>query len=553
MMKFTPGLSLSRRTAVGGIAAAGALILTGRAGAQAGAEPVVETRLGKLRGLRHETGYSFKGVRYAVADRFMPPRKPKPWSGVQDALEFGASAPSSNPNPPAGGGGFSGGVQFPRASAAAPGPRPPESEDCQYLNVWTSALNDGRKRPVMVSLHGGFFFGGSGAGVDGSRLAARGDVVVVSVNHRLNAFGYTHLADHLGDEFAHSGNAGMLDIIAALEWVRDNIDRFGGDPQRVMVFGTSGGGMKTSFLMASPRAKGLLHRAGIQSGPGLKFMERADAAAVTDRLLSRLNLDRGRAADLVRVPTRDLLAAYHAVSAELPAARFIDLPCFAPVIDPELLPHHPFSPHAAELTRSIPLITGWTGQEMTFFMGADPEGFELDEAGLEERARGYLGEQSSAILAQYRQAMPDASPSRLYIQSFSDCSVMLPAVALADRKAAGGTAPVYAYRLDYQSPALDGKIGAPHNMELPLIFDTVDYSRPLFGPSEEPVRLARQMSSAWVQFAATGDPNGAGTDLPEWPRYTVDDREVMLLDTVPQVAKDPVRMERTALAPLLKV
>jgi len=513
-------------------------------------EPIAETRQGKVRGALLGNVMAFKGIRYAVASRFMPPVRPEPWTGIKDALAYGAVAPQSNPNPPPGPP-YVILAQLPRPANAPPPAKAEESEDCLFLNVWTSGLKDGRKRPVMVWLHGGFFYGGSGSSGDGEALAKRGDVVVVSLNHRLNAFGYMHLGDMGGGDFAHSGNAGMLDIIAALEWVRDNIEAFGGDPKRVMVFGASGGGMKTTFLMASPRARGLIHRAGVQSGPGLRFMERDTAAHATDLFFREVGLKSGDIAGLRALSITQMLTGYHAVAAKLPPKRFIDLPSFAPVIDPDLLPRHPFSPDAAPLTRDIPMLIGWNGQEMSFFMGNDPAGFELDEAGLRKRLEGFLGDKADAADALYRQALPGASPSRRYIQAFSDYSLMTPVLAQADRKAAAGGGAVYTYRFDKKSPALGGKLGALHTSEAPYVFDAVEKSAAITGDTPEARALASSMSDAWVRFAATGDPNGGS--LPHWPRYTPAGRSIMLLDDQCRVADDPAAAARELMTPLLGV
>lgn len=539
----------SRRDTLGLVVAAGVVLMSGGASAQADG-PIVETRHGRLRGAQLPGCHVFRGIRYAAADRFMPPRAPEPWAGVREATAFGASAPQTNASPPPGPP-YVILAQLPRPANAPPQQRLPESEDCLFLNVWTPAVRDGRKRAVMVWLHGGFFYSGSGSTTDGSRIAARGDAVVVSVNHRLNAFGYTHLADIAGPGFAQSGNVGMLDIVAALQWVRDNIEAFGGDPKRVMVFGTSGGGMKTSFLMASPRAKGLIHRAGVQSGPGLRFMERDAASQATERLLAELGLPRGRAADLATVPMARLLAGYHAVAAQTKPARFIDLPCFAPVIDPVVLPRHPFSPDAAPQTRDIPLLIGWNAQEMSFFWGNDPDAFTLDEGGLESRATALLGDGAPAVLTRYRDMLPQATPARRYLQLASDYNLMLPVIAQAERHARASRAGTWLYRLDYQSPALGGKLGALHTMEGPLLFDTVEASRALLGPGDAPQALATTMSGAWTRFAQTGDPSGGGA--PAWPRYDAKARATMLFDTpTSRVARDPGADARRALAPWLR-
>jgi para-nitrobenzyl esterase len=477
----------------------------------------------------------------------MPPHAPAPWTGVRDALVFGATAPQTNPNPPAGPP-YVITAQFPRPANAPSPAKAFESEDCLFLNVWTASIDRSVRRPVMVWLHGGFFYGGSGATGDGSALARHGDVVIVSLNHRLNAFGYCHLAD-FGRDYAHSGNAGMLDIVAALEWVRDNIEAFGGDPRRVMVFGASGGGMKTSFLMASPRARGLIHRAGVQSGPGLRFMERDAASRATELLFVELGLKPGDVGTLRTMPMQQLLGGYHAVAAKLPPKRFIDLPSFSPVIDADLLPHHPFSPEAAPLARPIPMLIGWNAQEMSFFMGNDPAGFDLDEAGLRVRLQGFMGDRSDAAYDLYERKYPGTSPSRRYIQAFSDYSLMVPVLAQADRKAAAGGGATYAYRFGRQSPALGGKLGALHTSEAPYVFDLVDKSAVMTGNTPEAQALAGVMSSAWVHFAATGNPNATG--VPYWPAYAEADRQIMLLDDRCSLASNPQAEERKLMAPLL--
>lgn len=511
--------------------------------------PVAATTHGRVEGLVVDSALTFKGIPYARAQRFMPPVAPEAWAGVRPAASFGASALQTNANPPPG----PPAVILPQISqpegAPPPPPPPPESENCQYLNVWTSGLRDGGKRPVMVWLHGGFFYGGSGSTVDGSALAGRGDVVVVSVNHRLNVFGFCDLRD-FGDEFAHSGNAGMLDIIAALEWVRDNIEEFGGDPERVTVFGTSGGGMKAAFLMASPVAKGLFHRVAAHSGPGLRFMEPERSRAATEMLFRELGLSSGDVGALLKMPSDRLLAAYHAVAAALRPARFTDLASFAPVIDPDLLPRHPFSPDAAPLTREVPMILGWNAQEMTFFMGNDPEGFELDEGGLEARMEALFASKAAEILSLYRAAFPGISPSQLWIQAYSDYSVMAPVIAQAERRVASQGAPTWLYRLDFQSPALGGKLGALHTLEGNLLFNQPQRGRALLGDGPEPVGLARVMSSAWVRFATEGDPNGA-EGLPAWPAFELSERGVMRFDTQCSAVSDPDADIRRAMSALL--
>ena len=518
-------------------------------------EPVVETSHGKVSGALIDGVYVFKGLRYGAStagdNRFMPPREPQPWAGVLPALTFGDSAPQSNPTPARAG--ASSRIilsQLPRPSDGTPPPvKPRESEDCLFLNVWTSGLNDGRRRPVMLWLHGGFFSVGSGSSDDSLHLAKRGDVVNVTVNHRLNVFGFSHLGDLGGADFAHSGNAGMLDIIAALKWVHDNIERFGGDPKRVLVFGVSGGGMKTAFLMAAPPAKGLFHRACVQSGPGLKMMERDAANRVSEMLLHELGLTTKQVSALKTLPIETLMAARFAVEAKVPAGNFTDLTSFAPVIDPEVLPHHPFSPHAAVLSKNIPLLIGSNQTDMVFFMGDDAAAFSLDEAALGIRLERFLGDRSAAVLLAYRRDYPHYSPADLYIQIWSDYSIGGPTLIEAERKVASNGAPAFVYRFDWRTPVLGGKLRSLHTLETPFVFNNVAGASALTGAGPEALRLAEEMSEAWVSFATSGDPNSPESGLPHWPTYQYQPgtRATMLFDTTSRVTNDPARDARVAL------
>ena len=354
--------------------------------------PIVETAHGKVRGVAADGVSSFKGIPYGAStagrNRFMPPVAPTPWPGVRDALSYGPSAPQ-NPSSMRG-------LVDPKSAFAAYGDADGivESEDCLVLNVWTPAADDSSARPVMVWLHGGGFQASSGSPpiYDGSNLARRGDVVVVSVNHRLGALGYTFFAGIGGSDFSDSRNAGMLDLVAALDWVRGNIAKFGGDPRKVTIFGESGGGQKVSTLMAMPAAKDLFHRAVVQSGPGLKMNKLSHANEVAEMLLAELGLSRGQVREAQSVPVERIVAAQAAVQIKLGARVPGFIQGFSPVVDGVTLPRHPFDPDAPDVSAGVPLIIGYNRTEMTLFMAGDAKAFSLDEDGLHRRAGRLLGD-----------------------------------------------------------------------------------------------------------------------------------------------------------------
>src|SRR3984885_6048167 len=325
--------------------------------ALARAEPsgavVADTAFGKVRGEEVQGIKIFKGVPYGATtagqNRFMPPADPAPWPGVRDALHYGPSTPQSDPGSPR--------AVSPLSTASAN--LPPESEDCLVLNVWTPALKDGRKRPVLFWCHGGGFVSGSGSspGTDGANLARRGDVVVVTINHRLNVLGFTYLAEFGGSDFAASGDVGMLDIVHALGWVRKNIEQFGGDPNTVMIFGQSGGGRKVGTLLAMPSAKGLFHRAVIESGPTIKLVDRDQAIRVAEMLLMKLNVDKAQVRELQKMPVGRIMVA---------------------------------------LSADVPLMLGSTRTEMTLL--SDAAAFSLDEAGMRSRVKSLAGNSSDDLI-----------------------------------------------------------------------------------------------------------------------------------------------------------
>lgn len=515
-------------------------------------DSTVETTNGKVRGRSIAGIHSFLGLRYGAStgglNRFLPPQKPQPWPGIQDAFFYGNSAPQSNP--------AQRGADFSRSDigklvAGTDGPPPPESEDCLFLNVWTPGVNDNGKRPVMFWLHGGGFTTGSDSSAlfIGANLARRGDVVVVGINHRLGALGFTHLGDLAGGAFVHSGNVGMLDAVAALQWVRDNIERFGGDPTRVMIFGESGGGQKVSMLLGSPPAKGLFHRAVIESGPGPKMMERARATEIAGMLLAEVGLDARRVRELQSLPLEKILGAQFAVSAKLRGmAGIID--GFAPVLDPAVLPAHPFYPHATQISADVPVIIGNNRTEMTLF--ADPAAFSLDESGMKARVKGLLGDRADQVIAVYRHANPHATPSELFFSIWTDDPTTIFSNNIAERRAALGRAPTYRYRFDWETPALGGRLKSPHTLEMPFVFDNTQVAPGLTGgASPEAVALAARVSETWIAFASRGDPNSNKSGLPAWPAYDSERRATMLFNNESRVADDPAREERKIMDSIL--
>jgi para-nitrobenzyl esterase len=514
----------------------------------------VEISSGRIRGGHSRGALAFKGIPYAGPvsgrNRFKEAPKVRPWTGVRDATRLG---------PPA--------MQGPGTTYGEH--EPAYSEDCLVLNVWTPAVNDGGKRPVMFYCHGGGFTTGSGGQniQDGARLAATYDVVVVAVNHRLGLFGYLYLAELGGSEYATSGNQGMLDIVAALRWVKENVSVFGGDPGNVMVFGESGGGEKTATLMAMPAAQGLFHKTGIQSGAMVRGLHEDVATETARRLLAGLGLGTHEATRLAEVPAQKLIAiqlegSRHAGPLSVPTAAYLashpTLPPgiaalrakhpgeWGPVVDGKLLPRDPFDPTAPRLSAAVPLLIGNTHDEAVFDHRNDAAYFHADAAEIGARMRLKLGDAAERVLAAYRHAMPNATPIERAIAIETATFMGNNTVLLADRKAQQPAA-VYRYRYDHRSDVpiqgTDWTLRACHASDIAVAF--YNYEMPdLQGHGPGLAAASRAMSGYFCSFARSGIPSARGQ--PAWPRYeTTRARPVMLLDGRCRVAFDPGGEERT--------
>jgi para-nitrobenzyl esterase len=522
--------------------AAASYLTLGRAWGQNSSFVEAQTAFGRIRGADIGGIKTFKGVPYggttAGANRFLPPTTPTAWTGVRDALEWGPSAPQRLPGSQAAGSAL---------SVAAAG-LPSEGEDCLVLNIWTPAVNDGRRRPVMFWCHGGGFATGSGSSpvTEGEHLARRGDVVVVSINHRLNVLGFSFLEAHGGADFAGSGDAGMLDIVQALRWVRDNIAEFGGDPANVTAFGQSGGGRKVATLLTMPSAKGLFHRAIIESGATLKLVERDQATRVADTLMSTLGLGHGEVRQLQTLPLTRIMAAYFQVVRDMNVDQMTM--GFSPTVDGNFVPRHPFHPDASAVSASVPLMIGSTRTELT--SSADAESFSLSEDALRTRIAALAGHDSARVIDIYRRTNPQATPSDLYFLIASDHRYSAPVMKIAERRAALGAGPVYLYYFRWESPYDGGRLRSPHTVEIPFAFDNLDAS-PLTADSPEAPALAERVSNAWIAFARTGNPNTP--KLPAWPVFDATARATMVFDNVSAVVNDPIREERRVMFELLEL
>jgi para-nitrobenzyl esterase len=521
---------LGRGTAAAGVVMGAARALTA-AKSEAAEGPVVETTSGKIRGVIIDKVYAFKGVPYgastAGAGRFMPPVKPQPWTDIKETTHVGHRSPQQP-----------GLLEIPEVAATSG--QGPMGEDCLVLNVWTNGLKGSRKRPVMLWLHGGGFASGSGdySIYDGANLARKRDVVTVTVNHRLNVFGYLYLADIGGSKYADASNAGHRDIVLALEWVRDNIANFGGDPNNVTIFGQSGGGGKVATLMAMPSAKGLFHRAICQSGASIKGVSRANGTRTAQALLTKLNLKPDQIDQLQNVPFDQLTEAIKGVGG------------FGPVVDGKTLTHDPFDPGAPEESATVPLLIGTVEEEVNFFHATplDP----IDDADLHKRvkqaARGADDATVDNLIAIYKKGRPGKSNVEIYQMIATDAGFSGSVHTEADRKTAQGKAPVYKYYFTWQSPVREGKLRCFHTLEIPFVMENVDEGKSMTGSGQDRYALSDKMSAAWTAFARTGNPNAKG--IPHWPAFTADQRATMVFNDEVKLVNDPYKEARLAIAAL---
>ena len=510
---------------------------------------VANTEYGKVRGYTLRGIHYFLGMPYGAdtsgANRFMPPQKPKPWTDVYPALWWGNSAPQNMENRYAN----------KYYSFRDHWNYDDVSEDCLRINVFTPALNDGKKRPVMFWIHGGGFTAGNAIeqdGYNGENFARLGDVVFCSINHRLGPLGYCNLAGVGGEKYAASGNVGMMDIVAALEWVRDNIAHFGGDPGNVTIMGQSGGGAKVCILTAMPSAKGLFHKAVVLSGASRKgadkdFSEKLGAAVLKEAGLSAAEIDK-----LQSMPWKDFYTI--ATKAQQNLAREAGpgggmMRGFSPVVDGRILPQHPYDPVAAPTAADVPMIISSVEHEQSIsWTDSALESMTIDQVveRLKTRA-GFgagFGDKAKDVVDAYVKAFPGRKPVEIWCLASSNRQGV---VALADVKSKQA-APVFVNWFTWQPPLFDNRIRAFHCVDISFWFYNTDLMLTHTGGGPRPRALSAKMAGALLQFMKTGDPNGTG--LPKWPKYTSAKGETMIFDDTCVAKNDPDREARKALPAL---
>lgn len=529
-------LKISRRTA---LRLVGASLVAATAHAAGQRAPIARTRSGLVEGYWDLGVAAFKGIPYGGRvdgdRRWTPATRPEPWTGKLRANRFGPRAMQNDADNLA--------FLSPELAALLSQGSPPVeqwapmSENCLTLNVWSAELGRSAKRPVMVWLHGGGYFSEVPPlwWNEGTNLAKSGDVVVVTVRHRLAAFGYLNLTDLGASDLPHAGNVGNLDLVHALQWVHENIGEFGGDPGNVTIFGESGGGAKVSTLLAMSSAKGLFHKAIIQSGAGLRVKERAQTAAGASAVIEAAGGSVDRLWEFRSLPAAAIVAAQSKVGAKW-------LGLTGPMLDPSDLPSHPFDPVATAISADVPIIVGTNRDEASVVFSAIPGVYDLTWDGLQKMAAGMFGERSDSLIETFKKSRPEATPSNVLFGISTNQMMRVPSIQLAERKSAQGKAPVFMYLLTYETEVLDGQLGAPHLLDIPFVFNNPNIA--YVGKRAARFELARQMSGAWAAFAHTGHPDHSS--IPHWQPYTKDVRATMIFDERPALVNDPDAAERLA-------
>jgi len=473
-------------------------------------EPIVKTTYGSITGGIADGVFSFKGIPYAKAERFMPPQAPDAWEGVREQTTFGPIAMQVNSWSP--------------ESAM-------NEQKLFTVNVWTRGINDGKKRPVMFWLHGGGFSVGASDDpiTDGKMLAQKGDIVLVSVNHRLNILGFLDLSA-FGDQYAHSANVGMLDVVAALEWVNKNIRNFGGDPKNVTIVGESGGGGKVGTLLSMPAANGLFHKAIIQSGTLLNVMTKEKSVQVGKALAENLGLTKENISQLNNIPYRQLVEAGNKALEKTVGLRTpgsTTMFGFGPVPDGVDLLQQPFTPDFADISKNIPLLIGTTFNELVKTAYAE-KNLTLDDA--KKRLAKTYGDKTDIYITLFEKTYPNYTPQDL----LSIDTLFRPnTIVTADARSAKTSAPVYAYLLTWKSDVDGSTKGSFHGLDIPLAFKNIELGKHWTGTSDDAKILADKMSSAWINFAKTGNPNDKS--LPAWKPYSRENGETMMFDKEPKI------------------
>jgi len=490
----------------------------------------VATPAGRVRGVVRFGVNQFWGVPYGAstegANRFMPPVAPAPWSSTRDCFQVGHRSPQDPDGP--------------ISEVFALDRQEPMGEDCLNLNVFTPALTG--NRPVMVWLHGGGFSGGSGNWLlyEGTNLARKEDVVVVSVTHRLNLFGFLHLSSlGAGERWAKSSNVGMLDIVAALGWIKDNIAAFGGNPGNVTVFGQSGGGSKVTTLMAMPAAKGLFHRAIAMSGAQVRGATRDNAARATEQFLAKLGVSASSLDRIQQLPWRQLQESFFA------EPRIQGLAA-GPVVDGASLPRDQWAPDAPAVSADVPLMMGSTETEDAW--NDPPPPLEMTEADMLTRVRRIARNdegKARELVALYRKTHPGISNTDVWLIMNADNTRRANAQLLSELKTAQGRAPAYLYFFNWRSPVHKGQMKAYHTLDIPFALYNIDQAASMTGAMQDRYLLAHRMSAAFASFARSGNPNHA--ELPSWPAFDVRTYPTMIFGNECKVVGDPNREERLAL------